>query len=66
MKLSINGEERDVTGVSGLEQLVELLGLPAKAVLIEHNGDALRRDEWTTRTLQDGDRLELIRIVAGG
>jgi sulfur carrier protein len=66
MRLVINGEERDLTGAGGLEQVVEALGLPSQAVLIEHNGEALRRDEWTGRTLHEGDRLELIRIVAGG
>ena len=46
--------------------LVEALGLPEKATLVEHNGDALRLEEWPSRTLKEGDRLELIRIVAGG
>jgi sulfur carrier protein len=35
-------------------------------VLVEHNGDALRREEWPGRSLAEGDRLEIIRIVAGG
>jgi thiamine biosynthesis protein ThiS len=45
---------------------MESLGLPDRGVLVELNGTALRRDEWPTYTLRDGDTLEIIRIVAGG
>ena len=65
MTLQINGEARTCTARE-IAALVAELGLPAQAVLVEHNGVALRRDEWAGRTLSEGDRLEIIRIVAGG
>ena len=65
MTLQINGEAR-VCAAGDIATLVAELGLPAPAVLVEHNGVALRRDEWPDRTLSEGDRLEIIRIVAGG
>lgn len=65
MTLQINGEARECTARE-IAALVVELGLPAQAVLVEHNGVALRRDEWPGRTLSEGDRLEIIRIVAGG
>ena len=34
--------------------------------LVEHNGAALLRSELTGVTLSDGDRVELVRAVAGG
>ena len=66
MKLQINGETRDLDGVANVSELVEVLGLPAPTLLVEHNGLALRRDEWLERTLADGDRIEVMRIAAGG
>ena len=45
---------------------IAALELPAQAVLVEHNGVALRRDEWPAHFLQENDRIEFIRIVAGG
>jgi sulfur carrier protein len=66
MKLVVNGEERAVERASDLAELIAELGLPAQAVLVEHNGMALRRNEWDGRALAEGDRLEIIRIVAGG
>ncbi|MGB8167659.1 MAG: sulfur carrier protein ThiS [Chthoniobacteraceae bacterium] len=65
MMLSINGEAREVNARSIAELIVEL-GLPPAACLVEHNGNALRRDEWEIQSLSDGDRIELVRIVAGG
>jgi sulfur carrier protein len=66
MKLVVNGEERVVERAGDLVELIAELGLPAQAVLVEHNGVALRRNEWDGRALAEGDRLEIIRIVAGG
>ena len=65
MKLVLNGKEREVQATQ-VEALVAELGLPLAAALVEHNGTALLRSEWTSTNLRDGDRLEIIRMVAGG
>ncbi|MBE2179167.1 MAG: sulfur carrier protein ThiS [Chthoniobacterales bacterium] len=65
MKLILNGTERDVRATH-VEDLVAELGLPLAAVLVEHNGTALLRSEWAGTGLKDSDRLEIIRMVAGG
>lgn len=65
MIVKVNGEARDCAA-ENIADLVESLGLPSAAVLVEHNGTALRRDEWLSRTLSDGDVIEVVRIVAGG
>jgi len=65
MKLVLNGKDREVNATQ-VEELVAELGLPLAAALVEHNGTALLRSEWPATTLRDGDRLEIIRMVAGG
>ena len=65
MKLVLNGKDREVNATQ-VESLVAELGLPLAAALVEHNGTALLRSEWATTKLQPGDRLEIIRMVAGG
>ena len=62
----VNGDVQELSGPTTIAQLVAALELPARAVLVEHNGVALRRDEWSARSLQENDRIEFIRIVAGG
>lgn len=66
MTVLINSEPRVVAGAKNIAELIDELGLPAPATLVEHNGLALRRDEWAGRVLSEGDRIELVRIVAGG
>ena len=65
MKLILNGKEREVQATQ-VEALVAELGLPLAAALVEHNGTALLRSEWAKTNLHEGDRLEIIRMVAGG
>lgn len=66
MQLEINGEPRTVNGVTTIADLVEVLQLPAPMVLIEHNGTALHRAEWSEKQVTTGDRLEILRVAAGG
>ena len=66
MTISLNGEKADARGAETIAQLVERYQLPSQAVLVEHNGIALHRHEWPERRLAEGDRVEFIRVVAGG
>lgn len=66
MIIRLNGAERDVQNVAVVGDLIAQLDLPARTVLVEHNGIALRREEWNGAFLKPNDQLEIIRIVAGG
>lgn len=63
--LTINGEAKEVSATS-LEAVLSELSLPAPLMLVEHNGKALHRSEWPSVTLSEGDRLELMKVAAGG
>ena len=49
-----------------LGQLAESYKLDAKMLLVERNGETLLRDEWPACMVEHGDRVEFIRVVAGG
>jgi len=63
--LVINGAERHLNSVT-VAGMVDEMGLPGPLVLVEHNGQALRKSEWEGTPLRDGDRIEILRISAGG
>ena len=65
-EIHVNGEPRAVRVGASLPELLDELGLPPQTVLVEHNGVALFRKDWPTIQLAAGDRLEIIRVVAGG
>ena len=66
MQLVVNGRPTDVEPGTTLPQLLESLGLRVGSVVVEHNGTALLPSELAGVQLADGDRLELVRAVAGG
>jgi thiamine biosynthesis protein ThiS len=66
MKISLNGERVDAREAKTIAELIELYGLPPQSVLVEHNGLAVHRHEWAERSLAEGDRIEFVRVVAGG
>ena len=62
-----NGRPVDLPDGATLAGLLDALGVPAKAVAaMEHNGEAVARADHGARSLADGDRVELVRAVAGG
>ena len=66
MTLQLNGEQREVPDGLNLTGLVEWLELPADRVAIERNLEVVKRSNWNETQLENGDRLEIVRMVGGG
>ena len=49
-----------------IEQFLAAQKLPPRSVVVEHNGEAVAPSEFSQRQLNSGDRLEIVKIVAGG
>ena len=62
----VNGQARQVAAAVTLGELAESCGLDPRRLLVELNLRTLPREEWPGRTLQHGDRVEFIQVVAGG
>jgi thiazole synthase len=64
--VTLNGKPRKVEdGVSLLELLKELDVAPAR-VVIEHNREIRRKDDFAKTVVHAGDELELVYFVGGG
>jgi len=61
-----NGDAVEVADGSTVEELLTAMGLGGRWVLVERNGEPVERRHLSTTTLAEGDRLELVRAVAGG
>ena len=65
--ITLNGEPRTFDSpVPTVEALLRILGLEGRPVLVERNGEALFPREFGQTALADGDRIEVVRVVAGG
>lgn len=49
-----------------IEEFLITQGLLPRSVVVEHNGEAVAPSEFSQRRLNAGDRLEIVKIVAGG
>ena len=65
MKLTINGEEREVAATT-VWGLLEELGLHPQGTVVEHNRKIVDREAFRETPLSEGDVLELVRLVGGG
>lgn len=61
-----NGREVEAQLPCSIEQFLVSQNLLPRSVVVEHNGQAVAPSEFSTRNVNAGDRLEIVRIVAGG
>lgn len=66
MWVTANGEPVELDEGATVSDLLHRLGLGGRWVLVERNGEPVPRAELEVARLADGDRLELVRAVAGG
>jgi sulfur carrier protein len=66
MNLVLNGEKCDVPDIKTVSELLDKLKLAAGLVLVEQNGQVLQRAEFAVTNLAEGDKIEIMRVVAGG
>jgi sulfur carrier protein len=66
MIVTANGQPVEAALPCTLEQFLVARQLPPRSVVVEHNGEAVAPSEFSRRLLRAGDRLEIVKIVAGG
>lgn len=66
MTVIANGEPVHLADGATVDDLLAALGLGGRWVLVERNGHPVPRAALASTVLDDGDRLELVRAVAGG
>jgi len=64
--IEVNGEEREVPEGHSVAQLLAALGLPPELVAVEVNRRLVARERREQRTLEGGDRVEVVTLVGGG
>ena len=61
-----NGEKIRAELPCTIEAFLVAQKLLPRSVVVEHNGEAVAPSEFAGRSLRAGDRLEIVKIVAGG
>jgi sulfur carrier protein len=66
MKVKINGLIVEVGMVSTVQELVAFRSLPVQQIVIELNGNIVKREQWGETLLTGEDEVEILRFVGGG
>lgn len=66
ISLTINGKKVDLEGPTPLTAYLESEGLLGRQIAVAVNGDVIPRGQHASVTLEDGDRVEIVRPVGGG
>ena len=66
IRARINGRDLELPGPARLLDYLAGLGVDPRAVAVEHNDRILERSEYADAVIEDGDRLEIVRMVGGG
>jgi sulfur carrier protein len=66
MKLTVNGEPRDLPDGTTVATLVDTLGLKGRAVAVEVNKEVVPKRRHSEAPLREGDHVEVVTLVGGG
>lgn len=66
MKATINGETRELPDGTTVAGLLDLLGTPRGGIAVARNERVVRRNDYETHAIAEGDHIEIIKAVAGG
>ena len=64
--LQVNGRRVELDGPVALLAYLEGLGANPRAVAVELNGVIVERSAYAETTLDEGDVVEIVRMVGGG
>ena len=66
MRLTINGEIKDNIQAKSLKELLEEMGIISGRVAVEVNTQVIKKADYGSFGLHDGDVVEIVNFVGGG
>lgn len=66
MKIRLNGEEYETEGPLTVEALLRKLDITPERVAVELNLKIIRKVDYSSTMVNDGDSVEVVSFVGGG
>jgi len=66
IRVSVNGESREVSAETRVADLLRTLGISTPRVAVEYNREILPKPRYGETVLREGDLLEIVQFVGGG
>jgi sulfur carrier protein len=66
LKVTLNGEPRELAAATTVADLLALIGLDTRKVAVERNEEIVPRSAYAATRLASGDALEIVHFIGGG
>ncbi|MFZ5753121.1 MAG: sulfur carrier protein ThiS [Bacillota bacterium] len=66
MQIRVNGSLETIPFSLSIKEYLLNKGLKPESVVIELNGQVVKREQWEKIVLKENDELEVLRFVGGG
>jgi thiamine biosynthesis protein ThiS len=66
LTIRLNGEPFDIPGPVTISALLAELNIDPRIVAVEHNVVVVKRQQYETTMIGEGDEIEIVRFVGGG
>jgi thiamine biosynthesis protein ThiS len=66
IKITVNGEIKNADAPMTVAELLRSLGIKPASVAVERNLKIVARTDFETEPVEEGDAIEIIRLVGGG
>lgn len=66
LSLRVNGETRAIPQAMTVQEFLEANHMVLPFMAVARNGEVLHKHEYPKVLLEDGDRIEVVRMVGGG
>jgi thiamine biosynthesis protein ThiS len=66
MKIVLNGDPHEVSGPLTLTALLAHLKIDPRRVAVEHNMNVVKRSNYESTQIREGDQVEIVNFVGGG
>ena len=66
MQLTVNGKPREASDDATILAFLEVNEIDPRIVAVERNGEIVKREQWSNVRLENGDTLEIVRMVGCG
>jgi thiamine biosynthesis protein ThiS len=66
IRVTLNGDAREVASGRTVQTLLGDLGLHPRLVVVEHNRTILDRAHYAETEVREGDTIEVVHFVGGG
>jgi sulfur carrier protein len=66
LTIRLNGEPYEIAGPVTISALLAVLNIDPRIVAVEHNVSVVKRQQYDSTVVRDGDEVEIVRFVGGG